>query len=182
MTPYFTLSNIPMPPSHNDQYAARAFKNKHSQAANAIFAKSGKSAPSGFTMARICPTRELETYQGKTFKAWAETNAVALAKARQFMRDEILMKGEMLSIHRFVCWPSDKLWTLKGQPKKLDATNRIKALDDCLAAALGVDDTCFWGGQVIKFETTKDPYVIVCIKPWKPLGVRDISAEFLARL
>lgn len=164
MTPYYTLGNIPMPPSSNEQYWARAV------------CRAGK------WMGVIAPSTSLTKYQDKTFDAWAKQSNVALLKARQFIQTEML-KGKMIAVHRIVCFPHHDLWTKDSRPRRLDGTNRIKALDDCLADVLQVDDSCFWAGSIMKCETSKpDPYVIAVIKGHTPIGVRDITPEFLAAL
>lgn len=152
----FTLSNIPMPPSSNAQYAAMAVRGKE-----------------GRTFGKIRPTRELENYV-KDFGNWALANNVALAKAKKFIRDEILMKGKMLGVDTFTCFPGTSLWTQKGLPKRMDASNRIKALHDCLADSLQVDDSYFWEGSFSKMETSRpQPWVFVEIYPADTISVRD---------
>lgn len=157
----FTISNIPMPPSSNHQYFATAFM------------KDGR--PFG----KIAPSRELKTYVAD-FAAWAKREEVLLAKARKFIREEILLKDKMLKVDTYACFPGTSLWTLKSQAKKMDGTNRIKALHDCLAEVLQVDDSWFWQGSFEKLESRKpDPWCFVTIKPWEPRGVQSIDPETL---
>jgi hypothetical protein len=156
----FVLSQIPMPPSSNRQYWATAFM------------IAGK--PTG----RLAPSTELKQYV-RDFAAWAERNSVLLAKAKKFIRDEILLKDLMLQVDTYACFPGTSLWTQKGMPKKMDATNRLKALHDCLSEVLAVDDSWFWGGHVEKIETRKEPYAFVVLKPFKPRAVADLNKETL---
>lgn len=46
----------------------------------------------------------------------------------------------MLSFERKFMLPRNKVYTKDGRPKKFDITNRIKALDDCICDAIGIDD------------------------------------------
>lgn len=57
---------------------------------------------------------------------------------------DILMKSDG---KRSLQNPSPKL---KGEPKRNDTFNRVKALSDSLAAILGIDDCWFWAGSVDK--------------------------------
>lgn len=164
----FTLSQIPMPPSSNHQYAAMAVRGGHS-------AKNGERLWFG----KLRPTRELEDYV-KAVAAWAKTNEVAVAKAKSFIRNEILLKGQMVRIDTYACFHGTNLWTQKGLAKRMDGSNRIKALHDCLAEILQVDDSHFWSGSFEKLETEKgEPWVFVVLKPWAPRSVRDIDKETL---
>ena len=153
----FRLSGIPMPPSSNHQYAARAFPRR---------GEGGKSFP----LAKICPTRELEDYQ-KAFKVWADARLVQVVKAGVLARNWML-QGYMLHVFTGVCWPRTKLWTLDREPKKNDVTDRIKALHDCLALAIKVDDRCFWSTAEKKLETKKaEGWCYVEISPVRPCTV-----------
>ena len=149
-----------MPPSQNHQYAAMAIRDRN-----------------GGWFGKIRPTRELENYV-KAFANWAMVNNVAVAKARKFIRDEILMKGKMIGIDSYSCFPGTSIWTQKGMPKRLDASNRIKALHDCLAESLQVDDSYFWDGRFVKMETSRaEPWVFVELYPVEPISVRDWQAR-----
>lgn len=159
--PYFVLSGLPMPPSSNHQYAARGFKQGN------------------FVLAKIAPTGELNTYTDKIYAGWAAENVVAITRAREFIRNR-MMTGEMVRIDRFCCFPHTDMWTQKSVPKKMDGTNRVKALDDCLAESLKIDDSYFWASYVEKIETTKAPYCIIVLKGHKPRGVPDINGKNLS--
>lgn len=153
----FTLSQIPMPPSQNKQYAAMAVRGGE-----------------GRWFGKIRPTKELETYK-KIFEAWALQNNIAIAKARKFIRDEILMKGLMIGVDTFLCFRGTSLWTQKNEVKTMDGSNRIKALHDCLADSLQVNDSYFWdSGRALKLETTRpEPWCFVEIFPCKPMSVSE---------
>lgn len=157
----FRLSGIPMPPSSNHQYAARVFTKRNETGRN-------------FTMAKICPTRELDLYQ-KAFENWSITKKIQVVKAGVLCRNWML-DGFMISIYVGLCWPREKLWTLDNQPKRNDATDRIKALHDCLAKAIGVDDRCFWVSTEEKLQTNKRlPWCFIDLFPVRPCSVMERS-------
>ena len=161
-----------MPPSSNHQYAARGFPGQHAKGFT------GNKNPN-FVLAKICPTGELTKYE-RSVKEWCEKEKVLIAKARQFIRDQVLMKGDMLRVETYACFPGTALWTQKSAPKKMDGTNRLKALHDCMAEHLQVDDSWFWNSTVEKLETTKpEPWVFMVLKPWKPRPVSEIKLEDL---
>lgn len=128
-------------------------------------------------MAKLAPSRELDAYV-KAFGNWALVNNVAVAKAKKFIRDDILMKGKMIGVDAFCCFPGTSLWTQKGLPKRMDASNRIKALHDCLAETLTVDDSSFWDVRAVKMETSRpEPWVFVELYPVSTISVRDWQAQ-----
>lgn len=157
----FVISGLPMPPSSNHQYAAMAIRGQ-----------------GGAWFGKIRPTRELEQYVS-LFAKWTLGHNVLMAKAKKFVRDECLMKGLMVQCDTYVAFPGTSLWTQKGMPKKMDASNRLKAMHDCLAETLQIDDSYFWSGYVEKLETRKDPWVFVVLKPFAPRAVADINQETL---
>lgn len=162
MSEKFMLADMPMPPSSNSQYMIRT-----------MFDKVTKK-PRGW----LAPTLALEEFEDK-FEAWRKENLVLVEKARQFILNECLMKGKMVRADWYFCFPSTKLWTQDGRPKKLDTKNRIKAIQDAMADAVRVDDSHFWCGYDEKQETEKDARVYVVLKPFKPRSVRDMKKEDL---
>lgn len=154
------LSNMPMPPSGNNQYI------------NRVSMKGGK--PRSWR----APSKELEDFQDQ-FKAWREENKVLVAKARAFCLNEILMKGLMVRADFYFCFPREKLWTKDDRPKILDTQNRVKGIQDELADALGIDDCHFWAGYSEKQETNKAPWVYAVLKPVHAKRVSDVKPEDL---
>lgn len=158
----FSLADMPMPPSSNHQYMVRASFDKVLK------------RPKGW----LAPTKDLETFE-KDFESWRKQNLVAVELARKFILDKCLMKGGMVRADWYFCFPHSKMWTLDGRAKKLDTKNRVKAIQDCLADAIRVDDSHFWCGYDEKQETEKNPRVYVVLKPFKPRSVRDMKKEDL---
>ena len=155
--PKFVLTNIPMPPSSNAQYAAMAIRGGE-----------------GRWFGKIRPTKALENYH-EEFNKWRMINNIAVGKARVFIRDNLL-KDKMLSVDTYCCFPHSDMWTIKSTVKKMDASNRLKALHDCLSDVLQIDDSWFWKSSVEKLETkTENPWCFVVIKPVTVRSVRDIK-------
>lgn len=115
-----TLDELPLPPSSNSQYVSFAFRGKVIH----------KPAPSY-----------------KAFKAamayWAQLHPEELRAARTqvaIWRNQ----GEVFEVDCFIVVPPDKLYTQKGEIRKWDVSNRIKALHDQVAEWLGLDDSHFF--------------------------------------
>lgn len=63
------------------------------------------------------------------------------------IREELAKAPAPIWFDRVFRFERSRLWTKSGKPKKLDVSNRIKALDDCLADLLGIDDLWIFGGS-----------------------------------
>lgn len=172
MSDFFQLANIPMPPSSNHQYAARSFPGKH--------AKSYEGPrTAGFAMARICPTRELEKYEKSLKEKWKNegSNLVAIYKCRAVLRDW-MMKGMYIRVETYAFFPYFGLFTKEGLPRKMDGTNRLKALHDCLAELLEVDDSWFWDAEVRKRVDKRDrEFCVVRFYPVEPLTLQEMKEK-----
>ena len=151
------LSAFPMPPSSNHLYVS--------------FVRNGKNIRK--------PSKELNQYK-KQMEKWKFINLLAMQKLHHWMEYEAWqhdLKAERLyRLDRYFCFPYSKIWTKEGKPKKLDASNRIKAFDDCFCDMIGVDDKRIWSGvaEKVTLEETRQPCVIVKIRPirskdWKGL-------------
>jgi len=83
-------------------------------------------------------TKEYKAY-AKAVEEWAYFNARSLSPIRRLAADAKLVYLEVLFlIHH------PRLFTQALRPKRLDTTNRLKALCDMLAKILEVDDSKFW--------------------------------------
>lgn len=174
MSEMFRLVNLPMPPSSNAQYAARSFPGKH-----------GKNyegpRKEGFAMARICPTRDLEKYEKSMKEDWKNQadNLVALYKCRALLR-EWMLKGLYIRVETFAFFPYFGLFTKEGMPRKMDGTNRLKALHDCLAEMLEIDDSWFWDAEVRKRVDVKGrEFCMVRFYPVENLTLQAMSEKGL---
>lgn len=57
---------------------------------------------------------------------------------------EWVAKGGLLEARAFFFFKKERLFTLKNKPKKLDVSNRIKAIHDSLCKLLEIDDSLFF--------------------------------------
>ncbi len=55
--------------------------------------------------------------------------------------------SQAIRVNRVFSFPVTSILNKLGRPKRNDTANRIKALDDAMAAILGVDDCIFWSGS-----------------------------------
>lgn len=65
--------------------------------------------------------------------------------------------------------PSQDIWTQKFTVKKNDADNRIKALFDCLATTMGIDDKYFSIGLCTKTFNNNGEYKTILVIDYKPI-------------
>lgn len=63
---------------------------------------------------------------------------------------------EALGIHFTFFFPLNRLFTLDGRIKKLDASNRVKAAQDALASMLEIDDSKFFEVSAKKLVGPKE--------------------------
>jgi Holliday junction resolvase RusA-like endonuclease len=67
-----------------------------------------------------------------------------------------------------------KPWlNLDGTVKEEDASNRIKALEDAVKEATGIDDRYFWVCQVEKWHTRENPRAVVTLEEMSREEVMD---------
>jgi len=125
----WVVSGLPMPPPSNNLYVTDK--------------RTGRRFPS----------RDL-----KDFKA--EMDDCHMVMKRQLIpmvRDLfswIESPGTFVRIDRYFFFPYDQLYlkTKKFAPRTMDASNRIKALDDAIAKLTTLDDKFFWCGLEEKVE------------------------------
>lgn len=108
------FSNCPMPPSSNHQYASKVIKGR------VLHFK----------------TKEVRDWKSE-FDTWCLQNMAGIKFAREFVKDKTLGVGCLFFFEQA------RLYTKTGKLKKLDVSNRIKALHDALAEALHIDDSVF---------------------------------------
>lgn len=147
-----------MPPSVHDQYRP--------------FAMRVKSGPmTGKWTARLNPTGDLNKFC-KACEEYELGNQLALGKARSTIRGWVA-DGKQIELLIFAYFPGIRIYTADMRPRKMDGTNRIKALEDELARMILVDDAHFFRVTVEKVETRRDqPFCIAVFKPW---AARDFA-------
>lgn len=121
----FVLSGLPMPPSSNNAYATNR--------------KTGCRFPS----------QELKAFK-KAIEDWRAARPILLRDARAALVSMRPTDQKVLRVDRFFGFPHQRVFTLAGLPKRMDVSNRIKAIDDVVADMLGIDDSWFFGGTEIK--------------------------------
>lgn len=77
-----------------------------------------------------------------------------------------MLKGLYIRVETFIFFNYFDLFTQQGIPKKMDGSNRIKALHDTLADVLEIDDCWFWDTEIRKREIKgSDPWCAVKFYP-----------------
>jgi hypothetical protein len=118
------ISGLPLPPTDNKQYKT--------------IVRRDLKARNGYKTLRVKSDTALK-YK-KQFSDWALVNAQAMARARK----AISQWGETIELQLFFAMEENKLLTIEEKRlKKIDANNRDKALQDCLADTLRIDDSRF---------------------------------------
>jgi Holliday junction resolvase RusA-like endonuclease len=124
--PAIVFKGIPLPPSSNNQYILVRGRGKTFHA----------------------PSQELKRFRLAMEFYWAE-NLAAVKLAQQ------LFPGHPLTIHASFGFEKSRLLTKKGTFKRLDVSNRLKALHDSVAAAIGIDDCNFVAVSARKYAVQK---------------------------
>lgn len=117
---YVLFTKLPLPPSSNHQYtlARRGQKTYHVASAHLkAFQREMNQYP------QTC--RDLFLCNQQAIHGW-------------------IKEGKALEIRCFFFFKRERLFTKKSVPKKLDVSNRIKALHDCLCRILEIDDSLFF--------------------------------------
>lgn len=84
---------------------------------------------------------------------------------------DALDAGFLFQVNCYFLFNRKSLYTLEGQPKKMDVSNRIKALHDSIADIIQIDDRLFWSVYCEKVELKlNEPESSTCvIKSYKPM-------------
>ena len=105
---------VPLPPSSNNQYFS--------------FVRNGKILRGA--------SKELTQFKKAMAMYW-------LTQKRELLFAREQLSGKPLSVHIDFMFAKERIFTKKGYLKKLDVSNRLKAIHDSLADALLTDD-CFF--------------------------------------
>lgn len=117
---------------------------------------------------------------GKTFhvpsaklKAYQNTMNSYPYRMKSFPSDqkrisEWIQLGYKLEVNALFLFHRKSLFTVDGRVKKMDVSNRLKALHDSLAKLIGVDDSTFFrvSAEKSEIDAEKPESVIVKIKPF----------------
>lgn len=113
-------ANLPMPPSENEAYLNGRYR------ARAL-------------------SKVAEDFKNE-MRVWRIKNARMITLAAEEMAG--WHTPTMLTV--LVGFRHDRIWTKADQPKRIDASNYVKLLQDSLTDALGFDDSKLWGTNVEK--------------------------------
>jgi Holliday junction resolvase RusA-like endonuclease len=83
-------------------------------------------------------TKELKDYKS-AMKRWAFANNYLVREIA-----DVVAKWRFIDVSANFHFRHSRIITLDGRAKKIDTSNRLKALHDSLAEALGIDDKVFW--------------------------------------
>ena len=156
---HFKLTKLPMPPSSNHQYW------------NQIMPGRG----GGGQVARPTPTGDLKKFQKAVTETWKNANLVAAVKCRALMKDWVLSNRHIRN-DVLCCWNYFDIFTQMGVPKRVDASNRIKALHDVMAEIMEVDDSWFWSSGIHKVEIKgTEPWCVVIFSPVHHVSLQDLK-------
>jgi hypothetical protein len=121
---YAVFNVFPMPPTVNKQLTQARFHR-------------------GFIKTQVARDFDLEVDQ------FHKRNMNDISKLSLLMQD-YLAKGFGFTVQTTFYFPESKILTKKGNLKKLDASNRIKATHDALSKLICIDDQYFIGGSFDK--------------------------------
>lgn len=108
------FERVPMPPTSNLAYSS--------------FMRGGR-------VVRVC-SKELVAFK-------SQFSAYHMANLNGFGAGKLIFGGKPLFIDCDFYFPQERLYTKDGRLKRLDVSNRLKALHDCMATALEIDDCQF---------------------------------------
>lgn len=152
-----TFLNFPLPPSENQLYKTILIK--------------------GFP--RRAASQKLREFKEASHD-WGVKHKYTLDRASNMMA-KWLSQGIVIEIETIICLRPSTLFTKKGIAKRLDATNRVKALNDSLAELTGIDDKVYWRCSVEKAELDEEEQecAIITIRPCQMKLVKEITSKRL---
>lgn len=167
--PSIILSALPLPPSENE-----AYKTVSSGKVEYRTNKNGKEYATIPTWRAA--SKELKAFQ-EEMRIWRLRNLRLATAARNFLVSPLSEYQQLIRVDRFFAFKHERLFTLDGRPKSLDASNRVKAFDDALATEiLGLDDCWFWKGVEEKVECGQDEQecAVAILTPILPRTLSEI--------
>lgn len=145
---------LPMPPSSNHMYK--------------LFRRGRKTFH--------VPSKELKTFQNEMI-LYPRVHKLEFLSAKHTVLAWI-NAGQGLEISCQFFFHYSRLFTKDGRVKKLDVSNRIKALHDCLCRLLGIDDSVFFRVSAEKgtAHADLDEMVMVDIRPIVNKTLQDFTS------
>lgn len=127
------LSKIPLPPSHNAAYR----HNRVSKASQVV---------------RRFKSQKFRNWD-KEFNGWHYKNLNEVSKIKHSIHELVSnykIKPGYIVIHTYFHFFHKSIFTLKGMPKRLDTSNRVKIIHDAISSVIGIDDSWFFNGCFYK--------------------------------
>lgn len=87
------------------------------------------------------------------YKAWSETFDLCTRVHTKLCKDFIAKEASessLLTVEIEIQMVYERFFTKRGTVRKLDATNRLKAICDALSRCIGIDDSHFWDVRIAK--------------------------------
>jgi len=109
------------------------------------------------------PSRDLKSFQKYMEQYPAHHSMKETFEEVKYWKDKKLL----LKCHSAFYFDHKRIFTKEGRAKKIDVSNHIKALHDCICKMLGIDDSLFFQVSMVKIGVL-DPdleYVLTEISP-----------------
>jgi hypothetical protein len=148
-------AHLPMPPQSNNCY---------------VTSRSGHRFPS----------RELKEFK-VAMENWRLEHLPLVTRTKAALIADLPEFQRFLRVDRYFVFPRGDIFAKNGRPKRMDASNRIKCLDDCVSEILGLDDQWFWSGSAEKVEGHARESVIVVStinQPRSLAAIERLDGEF----
>ena len=122
-------------------------------------------------------TQELRNWRAQV-KLWMLQNKSEVERVQSWV--QALENPLVLDISSVFVFHQPRLWTKDNRPKRLDASNRIKALHDAVSEILGIDDKHLWSGSFEKMECARleDQCTLVWISASEPAEYVKMEGAF----
>ncbi len=90
------------------------------------------------------------------------------------IKKQIAESSNLIRLDTYFIFPYLKIFSRSGAVRKMDASNRLKALHDTFSTLISVDDSFFFSGYFGKFPTSdSDERVIMIIGEMKEAELRQ---------
>lgn len=108
--------------------------------------------------------RLIKSIEGRKYEAALKLYSLRNFKLIEKIKEQ-LKPNDTLRVECYFIFHKNRIISKKGEYKKLDATNRIKALHDALSEMIGIDDKQFISISADKIicENVDDEQVVVLI-------------------
>jgi len=121
---------------------------------DAVIFKNLPMSPSSNQLYASVRGRLIKSSEGRNYALkmhiWAQRHKSTIDKLKEILR------GKTLRVDCAFYFPKSKLITKKNTLKRIDWSNRIKLVHDCLSDAIGVDDSHFISGYCCKKISDND--------------------------